>query len=227
MTTRIVNIYKEPYDVYIGRAGKDKDGTFGNPFNSDDREKDIQLFKEYFHKKIKDDHTFRIKVLGLQGKRLGCFCKPKLCHGDIIAEYLDAIGAPKIYGIIGCRRYANSDKIFDDYAFVKKILSFYNFKKIISGGAIGADKLARRYGDEFGITVQEIKPNWDQHKNKYAAAYQRNSSIVKASDEIIAFWDGKSTGTKMTINIASEQNKLVHVYWPQVDSVEYLLSQIG
>ena len=25
----------------------------------------------------------------LQGKTLGCFCKPDPCHGDIIKEYLD------------------------------------------------------------------------------------------------------------------------------------------
>ena len=30
--TRVVNIRKEAYDVYIGRAGKGQDGYFGNPF---------------------------------------------------------------------------------------------------------------------------------------------------------------------------------------------------
>ena len=30
------------------------------------------------------------KVYELQGKRLGCFCKPELCHGDILANYLNS-----------------------------------------------------------------------------------------------------------------------------------------
>ena len=29
--TRVVNLYKEPYDVYIGRAGKGREGPLGNP----------------------------------------------------------------------------------------------------------------------------------------------------------------------------------------------------
>lgn len=227
MPTRVVNIYKEPYDIYIGRSGQNKDGTFGNPFNSGDRNKDIESYKTYFYKKIKEDNVFKMKILKLQGKRLGCFCKPKKCHGDIIADYLDAIGEPKTYGIIGCRRYSNSNKVFDDYEFVKEILSYYNFKKIISGGAIGADSLAKRYWKENNINFEEIKPNWNKHKSKYKAAYVRNKAIVDKSDEIIAFWDSQSTGTRMTINIAYEQGKLVHIYWPKVDSVENLLSQIG
>jgi len=25
----------------------------------------------------------------LKGKRLGCFCKPKLCHGDVLVELIN------------------------------------------------------------------------------------------------------------------------------------------
>ena len=32
MQTVVVNIKKEPFDVYIGRAGRGQDGYFGNPF---------------------------------------------------------------------------------------------------------------------------------------------------------------------------------------------------
>lgn len=32
METRVVNIYKEKYDVYIGRAGRGENGYFGNPY---------------------------------------------------------------------------------------------------------------------------------------------------------------------------------------------------
>lgn len=94
--TTVVNIYKEPHDVYIGRAGKGKDGYFGNPFpliekNSEEkREVCLQLYREYFNKRIVDDPEFRRRIEELDGKVLGCFCKPKLCHGDIIVEYLQS-----------------------------------------------------------------------------------------------------------------------------------------
>jgi len=32
MQTVVVNINKEPFDIYIGRAGRGEDGYFGNPF---------------------------------------------------------------------------------------------------------------------------------------------------------------------------------------------------
>ena len=92
LKTVVVNIYKEPYDEYIGRPGKGQDGTFGNPFRSDDREEMIRLYREYFYKRIDDDEEFKCKVLELKGKRLGCFCSNgKPCHGQIIADYLNSI----------------------------------------------------------------------------------------------------------------------------------------
>ena len=28
----------------------------------------------------------------LKGKTLGCFCKPKICHGDILVELVNGLG---------------------------------------------------------------------------------------------------------------------------------------
>lgn len=92
MTTRVVNLYKEPYDVYIGRPGKNQDGYFGNPFKlskEETRDATIEKFKVYFLERILSDDEFKMNVLELRGKTLGCFCKPALCHGDVIVEYLN------------------------------------------------------------------------------------------------------------------------------------------
>jgi hypothetical protein len=92
--TTVVNIRDEEYDVYIGRAGKGEDGYFGNPFPLEDksgRGSTLEKYKEYFYKRIQTDPQFREKVHALKGKRLGCFCKPHPCHGDIIAEYLELL----------------------------------------------------------------------------------------------------------------------------------------
>ena len=69
--TRVVNKYKEAYDVYIGR-----DGT---------REEVIEKYRVWVltQPQILDTlHT-------LKGKRLGCFCKPKACHGDVLVSLLE------------------------------------------------------------------------------------------------------------------------------------------
>ena len=86
MKTTVVNKYKENFDVYIGR------GTlFGNPYEigkDGNRLEVIQKYKKWFIEKLKD-FEFKKQVLNLKGKKLGCFCKPKLCHGDIIVGYLN------------------------------------------------------------------------------------------------------------------------------------------
>ncbi len=92
MKTTVVNVKTSFYDVYIGREGRGNDGYFGNPFSVNHhggRERAIELYREYFLKRITMDSVFAAKVDSLRGKRLGCFCKPKACHGDIIVEYLE------------------------------------------------------------------------------------------------------------------------------------------
>ncbi len=92
MRTVVVNIHKEPFDVYIGRVGRGQDGYFGNPFRIGDgisREDAVKTFQRYFVERIEKDTEFKRRVLALKGKRLGCFCKPKACHGDVIADWLN------------------------------------------------------------------------------------------------------------------------------------------
>lgn len=94
--TRVVNIRGRNavhFDVYIGRAGHGYDGYFGNPFKEgpDGRMACIKRFEDYFYMRLQTDDEFKRRVLALNGKRLGCFCKPRACHGDIIAAYLNAL----------------------------------------------------------------------------------------------------------------------------------------
>ena len=96
MKTTVVNLKRDPYDVYIGREGRGFEGPFGNPYlvAKDSRDRAIEKFSIYFYTRMEFDPIFREKVLALKGKRLGCFCKPQACHGDVIAEYLDGLADP-------------------------------------------------------------------------------------------------------------------------------------
>ena len=92
MPTSVVNLRRGEFDVYIGRAGKGQDGYFGNPFRVGQvpREQVLNRFRMYFETRLATDPEFKRRVLGLRGKRLGCFCKPADCHGDIIAAWVNA-----------------------------------------------------------------------------------------------------------------------------------------
>ncbi|SEP25344.1 hypothetical protein SAMN05216388_10555 [Halorientalis persicus] len=71
--------------------------------------------------------------------------------------------------------------------------------KIVSGGAEGADAAARAFADYFEIPYTECEPNFDQFDEAWQAFHARNSEIVRASDRLLALWDGDSTGTLDTI----------------------------
>jgi len=55
------------------------------------RETVIEAYYKYFYDRIRKDPEFHRKVLGLKNKKLGCWCKPKACHGDVIVEYLESV----------------------------------------------------------------------------------------------------------------------------------------
>jgi len=96
--TTIVNISKKKCDVYIGRGknGNIPDppnaGCFGNPFSVRryGRKNSVERFVVYFYDRVESDSEFRDAVLALKDLKLGCFCKPLECHGDVIKQWLDS-----------------------------------------------------------------------------------------------------------------------------------------
>ena len=80
---------------------------------------------------------------------------------------------------------------------------------IISGCARGADTLGLRYASENAFDVEEYPAEWDKYGKK--AGYVRNVKMAENADALIAFWDGKSKGTKHMIDIAAERNLPIRV----------------
>ena len=80
---------------------------------------------------------------------------------------------------------------------------------IVSGGARGVDQIAAHCARERGLRVSEYLPNWDLYGRK--AGVIRNGVIVHMADRVIAFWDGKSPGTKITIDMARRAGKPVEI----------------
>ena len=81
----------DPHYVYIGRAGHGLDGYFGNPFIATQRGGTLDAYRSYLVGLLELDREFIRRVKALQGKTLVCFCKPKRCHGDILAHYADKL----------------------------------------------------------------------------------------------------------------------------------------
>lgn len=83
MTTTVVNIRYDECDIPIHR------GTFfGNPFligQDGTRAEVIEKYRQY----VLSNPAILEKLPLLKGKRLGCVCVPKQCHGQVLAELAD------------------------------------------------------------------------------------------------------------------------------------------
>lgn len=80
---------------------------------------------------------------------------------------------------------------------------------IVSGGARGVDSAAVDEAKRLGMPYEVHLPDWNKFKKW--AGIQRNRTIVANADEVVAFWDGSSRGTKSTIDMAREAGKPVRV----------------
>lgn len=83
--------------------------------------------------------------------------------------------------------------------------------KIITGGAPGIDHQAEAYARRKGLELEVIRPDYQKYYYK-AAPLERNKEIVNRCDVLVAIWDGKSKGTKFTIDYAKKIGKDVRVY---------------
>ena len=81
--------------------------------------------------------------------------------------------------------------------------------EIISGGAAGVDTCAKLYAKAHHIRLTEILPDYPRFRR--GAPLKRNLAIIEAADLVLAFWDGKSKGTKFVINNCKKRGVPVRV----------------
>lgn len=89
--TKVVHCKREDYDVYIGRGRcprTRKLGIWGNPFSigrDGNREEVIEKYRKW----IMTQQHLLDRIHELKNKRLGCWCAPQACHGDVLKELAD------------------------------------------------------------------------------------------------------------------------------------------
>ena len=119
--------------------------------------------------------------------------------------------------VAGCR-------YFKDYALMKakldKIFSEVTEGiEIVSGGQVtthsltgekfGADYLGERYAQENGHPIKLFPADWAKYKLK--AGPIRNAEMAEYATHLVAFWEGRSRGTKNMIDTAKRKGLVVRV----------------
>ena len=106
---------------------------------------------------------------------------------------------------------------FNNYSLLEKevdrILTGITDIEVVSGAARGADNLGTVYARQHGYAVRTFIADWELYGK--SAGFARNGDMAayaKGDGMLIAFWDGKSSGTRHMINIAKSTGLIVHVF---------------
>lgn len=128
--------------------------------------------------------------------------------------------------ISGSGAVYNKLKIDVAHGNIMRLLSnkCLNDVQIVSGGAIGADEVGEMFAEGNDMYCRPFPADWRnldvpickvKHNSHGAynvlAGHNRNQEMANYADALIAFWDGKSTGTKDMINRATKEGLKVRV----------------
>lgn len=109
------------------------------------------------------------------------------------------------FAIVGSRHFPDLDRV---EAYVAGLPSDAS---IVTGSASGVDATAARAAAGRNLPVHRVPASFDEISDP-ARGKERNQRLVAMCDVLVAFWDGKSSGTRMTIDGAIDAGKEVHVY---------------
>lgn len=108
--------------------------------------------------------------------------------------------------IAGGRDFNSYDMVCEG---MEAILRDYDLElneiEIVSGGARGVDALGERYAKEHNLPLTLFPADWDAYGN--TAGLIRNAEMAQYADMLLAFWDGKSRGTKHMIDTMKVKRK--------------------
>ena len=95
--------------------------------------------------------------------------------------------------IAGGRDFNNSQMVEDTMNKLNFIVT-----EVVCGDAAGADTEGNLWGQRHGVPVKHFPAQWDTFGK--VAGIIRNHEMGDYADYLVAFWDGKSRGTKDMID---------------------------
>lgn len=112
-----------------------------------------------------------------------------------------------ILAIVGSRNFEDENCM---KTVLIDVLNHNLVEKVITGGAPGPDTWAIEVCKHKKIPCEIIRPI---DSNKISYLY-RNIEIITKANKVIAFWDGKSKGTKFVIDYCKARSINLEVLYP-------------
>lgn len=103
-------------------------------------------------------------------------------------------------------------RIIDDKKIVWGALdnTKFDITEIISGGALGVDRLGEEWARSKKIPVKSYRPNYNTDNPKYAPLL-RNMEMAKYGDALIAVWKDQTRGTAHMIKCMTDLKKPIEI----------------
>lgn len=104
---------------------------------------------------------------------------------------------------------------FNDYELLKRTVNQFLVDNseddpcIVCGRARGADTLGEKFARDYNYRILYFPANWNTYGK--SAGFIRNAEMAENADVLIAFWNGKSSGTKHMIETARKHGLSVLV----------------
>jgi hypothetical protein len=106
--------------------------------------------------------------------------------------------------VTGSRTWTDADAI--DATLSRYALAGAEF---VHGGAGGADQMAADWCRLWSVGETMFLPDYATHGSR--APHVRNDAMLDVAGAVVAFWDGKSRGTKSVIEKAEKRSIPVEV----------------
>lgn len=87
--------------------------------------------------------------------------------------------------------------------------SKYDIQEVVSGCAIGADRLGEKYATSKNLKTTFMPADWQKYGK--SAGHKRNRQMALYADAAIVLWDGVSVGSKNMIYNMNQLNKPCYI----------------
>lgn len=81
--------------------------------------------------------------------------------------------------------------------------------EIVSGGAMGADRLGEKHALQYGMKLTIFPANWKKYGK--GAGPIRNRQMADYADGLVCFWNGISRGTENMIDLAMKRDMSLRI----------------
>ena len=210
-------------EVYVGRRTRTHAGSpWGNPhvLVGNSARSRLECVRAYANDLMEGRFGSSVSITAaLQGRILGCWCAPSLCHAHSLAVlanlgekqlelFIDVLGnahrgEPRRLLVTGSRTWTDREAIaaalytaWDGWGRPADAV-------LIAGGAGGADRIAAECWEKAGLRVETHLPDWESHGQR--AGMIRNAAMVASgADACLAFQVGDSKGTAQAMRAAAK-----------------------